>query len=222
MKQVVIILAKSVEEARQKAATELNLPPAAINISKLDEAEKDVLDGATPLEARYRAEVRPERLLKLAQEKLAGLLKAMGILAEIRANLVGYLIHLQVMSPEKTLLIGRRGATLEAISHLINRIVNGGDKDLPYVFIDVEGYNDRRYQRLEREAMNAVQKAKTGKQRVILKPMKPDDRKVIHNFVKGIQGVTSFSQGEEGKRQVVIAPLKGNRRNDPQLISDLF
>lgn len=223
MKQAVIILAKNLEEAQQKASKELHLPPEALDIVKLDNHEGDTLEGATPLESRYRAQPKLEKLLEIARDKLVGLLKAMDIMAEVRGNIVGNLIHLRIKSPETALLTGKKGATLEAILHFINRVVTHGDKDLPFILIDVEGYNDRRYQRLEREAMRAIRRAKTSKREVTLKPMRPNDRKVIHNVVKGIEGVISYSKGKEKQRRVIIAPVKeNNQRNTPELTGGLF
>ncbi|MCD6386642.1 hypothetical protein J7M23_12825, partial [Candidatus Sumerlaeota bacterium] len=168
MKNTVIVVAKSLEEAQQKAAKELNLPPETLDITKLDNHEEDTLEGAKPLESRYRVQPKLNKLLELARDKLVGLLKAMDILAEVRANTVGNLIHLSIKTPETALLSGKKGATLEAILHFINRVVTRGDKDLPFILVDIEGYNERRYQRLEREAMRAIRRVRSSKREVTL------------------------------------------------------
>ncbi len=223
MKNVVVIFAKNLEEAQQKASRELNLPPSSILFTKLDEIESDLLDGASPLESRYRAEPKQEHLVKDAEEKLRNLLDTMKLDAEIHADVVGNLIHLQVKSPEKSILIGSRGSTLNAIEHFINRVVNGGHKELPYVHIDVEGYNERRYKRLEREALHGVKRAQRNNRKVMLRPMKPDDRKIVHNLVKGMEGVISFSQGKARRRRVVIAPnTDDDNHKNPQLTGGVF
>lgn len=222
MRPIIFVNANNIDEARQKAAAEMNLPLDAINVRKLDSVEEDVLEGATPLAGRYRAEIKPERLMKMARETLTKLFQTMHIMAECRANLIGQLIHLRVASPEKKLIVGRKGATLEAITHFINRAVSANDKDLPYVYVSVEGFNDLRIKRLERISFNAIKQVRANKQKVTLKPMKPDDRKIIHNIVKGVEGVTSFSQGEEGKRCVVITPVNTNHYKNPQLAGGVF
>ena len=226
MKNIIVVFARDQEEARQKAALELNATPESIIITKLDNPEEDALEGAAVLESQFKAEVKEEHLADQALSRLKGLLDAMKIKAQVRSSVVGNLIHLQISSPEKSLVIGTRGSTLEAIEHFVNRTVNGGHKDLPFVLIDVEGYNDKRYQRLEREAIRAAKQVKKTNRRMSLRPMRPDDRKIIHNVIRGIEGIVSFSQGQERTRRVVIAPQveANNQKNhrNPEIAGGMF
>lgn len=226
MKNMIIVFARDQEEARKKAALELNAVPETIIITKLDNPEEDALEGAVVLESRFKAEIKEDHLADQALSSLKGLLDAMRIKAQVKSNVIGNLIHLQISSPEKSLIIGAKGSTLEAIEHFVNRAVNGGHKDLPFVLIDVEGYNDKRYQRLEREAIRAAKQVKKTKRRMALRPMCPDDRKIIHNVIRGMEGVVSFSQGQERRRRVVVAPQDevDNQKNhkNPEIAGGMF
>ena len=71
----ITITATSIDEAREKAAQELNIPPESISITKLDETDEDALEGAAPLESRFRAEPKTGMMEKEAQQILKGLLE---------------------------------------------------------------------------------------------------------------------------------------------------
>ncbi len=198
------ITAKSLEEAIKLAMEKLQAPRDAIDILRVDEAD-DTLEGAEPLEVRVKVGRKKDYLVQLVLEKVTGILKHMDMLAEVRTELAGNVIKVNLATRDGSILIGRKGETLEALQHIVNRMVNRGGRELPFVLLDVENYKERRHARLERDAKRAASKVvETGKE-IVLEPMPAGDRKIIHNFLKSFEGVRTYSRGREGQRQVIVA-----------------
>ena len=112
-------------------------------------------------------------------------------------------------------VIGRRGETLDALQYLTN-IVAGKEKDVPRkrVVIDAEDYRQRREDTLIRLATRLAAKAKKSGRRVVLEPMNPQERRVIHTALEEDPGVRSISEGEDPYRRLVIYPVIGEYRNE--------
>ena len=112
-------------------------------------------------------------------------------------------------------VIGRRGETLDALQYLTN-IVAGKEKEIPRkrVVIDAEDYRQRREETLVRLATRLAAKAKKSGRRVVLEPMNPQERRVIHTTLEGDTEVRSISEGEDPYRRLVIYPILGEYRGD--------
>ena len=104
------------------------------------------------------------------------------------------------------LVVGKKGATLDALQYLINRIVSKKPSDGPGVVVDAEGYRGRREDALTDLAQRLAEKAvKTGRP-VPVEPMNPHDRRIIHVALAEHEGVRTESDGEGLFRRVVIFP----------------
>ena len=198
------ITAKSIEEAIQLAMERMQAPRDAIDIIRVDEVD-DTLEGAEPLEVRIKVSRKKDYLVQLARDKVTGILKHMDMLAEVRAELAGNVIKVNLATKDGSILIGRKGETLEALQHIVNRMMNRGGRELPFVLLDVENYRERRHARLEGEAKSAANKVVETGEEIVLEPMPAGDRKIIHNFLKSFEGVKTYSRGREGQRQVIVA-----------------
>ncbi len=117
-------------------------------------------------------------------------------------------ICLKVDSPDSAILIGRKGRNLSSMQYLINRMVQSGEsgEDTERLVIDVEGYLDRRQEALEDLARRLAQRAKETRRRVRVKPMSPQERRIIHMTLEDDPDVKTFSVGDALVRSVVIAP----------------
>lgn len=103
------------------------------------------------------------------------------------------------------LLIGRRGETMEALSHLTGLVVNRLGGDYQKVALDVAGYRSKRESDLESLARRIGAKvAKTGRSHT-MEPMNPYERRIIHSTISKMEGVTSESTGQGDTRRVVIS-----------------
>ena len=143
-----------------------------------------------------------------AADFLKGLLKKMGVEAEVLANVSEEGIRLRIDSSSMGILIGHRGETLDAIQYLTSLAINRSRKETGYtrVTIDTEGYRDKREETLTRLARKIASQVKaTGRART-LEPMNPYERRVLHATLQNHPYVTTYSEGEEPTRRVVIAP----------------
>jgi spoIIIJ-associated protein len=105
------------------------------------------------------------------------------------------------------LLIGRRGQTIDAVQLLCYRAAFRGLQERKRVVVDAAGYRERRQEAVERQADRAAERAlKTGKE-IELEPMTPSERRVVHQHLKDLAGVETFSEGDEPERCVIVAPL---------------
>ena len=105
------------------------------------------------------------------------------------------------------LLIGRRGQTIDAVQLLCYRAAFRGLQERKRVVVDAAGYRERRQGAIEGQADRAAGRAlKTGKE-IELEPMTPSERRVVHQHLKDLAGVETFSEGDEPERCVIVAPL---------------
>lgn len=144
-----------------------------------------------------------------ARALLEEMIRLMGIQANVQsASTENGDLLMTVSSEDPSLLIGRKGRTLQAIQYLINRMVRNGDvADVPdRILVDVAGYVDRRKAVLEEMALRLAQRAKETGKRIRVKPMSPQERRIIHVALQNDPDVRTFSVGEAGSRCVVIAP----------------
>src|SRR5882757_761745 len=143
-----------------------------------------------------------------AARVLREILNHMGIEAEVSAFDDGERVILDAHGPESGLVIGKKGATLDALQYVINRIISKKPNDGPGVVVDAEGYRGRREDSLTDLANRLAEKAiKTGRP-VPVEPMNPHDRRIIHVTLKEHSGVTTESEGEGMFRRVVIYPKR--------------
>ncbi len=105
------------------------------------------------------------------------------------------------------LLIGPKGTTLLALQDLtrtaVQRKTNAANGRIT---VDVSGYRQKRKQALERFARQLAEEVRSSGSRKVLEPMSAADRKIVHDTVNEIDGMTTTSEGEEPRRRVVILP----------------
>ena len=108
------------------------------------------------------------------------------------------------------ILIGRRGETLDALQYLTSLLVNKGSEQYIRVTLDTENYRAKREEALTRLANRMANRAiKTGR-KVVLEPMNPYERRILHSALQSNESVTTHSEGEEPNRHVVIT-LKNDK-----------
>lgn len=113
-------------------------------------------------------------------------------------------IRFDVSGERVGILIGRHGETLNAIQFLMSLVINGKVETHRGVIFDVENYRERQAEKLENLAARMAEKCRRTHRRVTLSPMNAAERRIIHITVENIQGVTSYSEGNEPHRRVVI------------------
>ena len=101
-------------------------------------------------------------------------------------------------------LIGKRGQTLDSLQYLVSLVVNKGIDGYIHVKADTENYRERRKKTLENLAKNIASKVKRNRTSVALEPMNPYERRIIHSALQGDRYVTTYSEGEEPYRKVIV------------------
>jgi len=143
-----------------------------------------------------------ERAAKVLRE----ILDFMSIDAEVSAFDDGDRIILDAHGTESGLVIGKKGATLDALQYVVNRIVFKRPNEGPMVIVDAEGYRGRREDSLVDLAQRLAEKVvKTGRP-VLVEPMSAHDRRIVHMALADHEGVSTESEGEGLFRRVVIFP----------------
>ncbi len=137
-------------------------------------------------------------------EFLKGLMSHVGINGTVKAANTdnGLLVNLE--GDDMGVLIGRRGETLDAVQYLASLVYNKDKDDYHRVTVDTENYRKKRENTLIRLAKKkAGLVAKSGR-RVVLEPMSPFERRIIHFALQNDKYVTTYSEGEEPNRHIVI------------------
>ena len=106
------------------------------------------------------------------------------------------------------ILIGKRGQTLDSLQYLTSLVVNKGKSDYIRVKLDTEDYRRRRKETLENLARGIAYKVKKTRKPVVLEPMNPYERRIIHSALQGNKFVETYSEGSEPYRHVVVAPKR--------------
>lgn len=153
------------------------------------------------------SEVTPEEVGAAAETFMSGLVSAFGATAETSVEIHGTEIDVRVTGPELGLLVGHGGRTLLAVQDLV-RVASQrrlGDHDTR-LRIDVGGYREKRREALERFAVAVANEVVESGQSKALEPMQSADRKIVHDVLAGVEGVTSRSEGDDPARRVVITP----------------
>jgi spoIIIJ-associated protein len=121
--------------------------------------------------------------------------------------------RINVSSEDSAILIGRKGRNLSAMQYLINRMISRGDtnENTERIVVDVEGYVDRRRESLEELARTMATRAKETQRNMRLKPLSPQERRIIHLTLQGDEEIRTFSLGESLFRSVVISPKNAVR-----------
>ena len=141
---------------------------------------------------------------KRAMEFLSGMIERMGVQAELKACETPEQLRVQLFGENMSLLIGRRGETLDALQYLTSLNVNRGREEYLRVSLDTENYRAKREEALRKLAARMANRCrKTGK-RVALEPMNPYERRILHSALQADPMVTTHSEGEEPYRRVII------------------
>ena len=112
-------------------------------------------------------------------------------------------------------LIGKRGQTLDSLQYLVSLVVNKHRDVYIRVKLDTENYRERREQKLKSLARNIAQKVKKSRKSVSLEPMNPYERRIIHSALQRDPYVTTYSEGEDPYRHIVVALKKNPKRDRP-------
>lgn len=194
---------KAVEKIVEK--TEVNSNGAEVKPMVTDE------DGRAS-ERQALTDEDKAKIIMTAKDFLAQVFSTMNIKVDIEVELIdNKQLIINMNGDEMGVIIGKRGQTLDSLQYLVNLVVNKGEYPYLNVTLDTESYRQRRKETLETLAFNLAKKAKHMKKNVVLEPMNPYERRIIHSTLQNDRYVTTYSEGVEPYRYVVIAPKSNNR-----------
>ena len=158
-----------------------------------------------PAEAEEQVEpATPEEVAATAEDFVKGLLEAAGLSAEVSTAVEGETAQIDVTGEDLGGMIGRRGQTLDALQELTRTAVQRRLRSRVRLMVDVEGYRARRRSSLAEYARSIAERAKERGTEIELEPMSAYERKIVHDAVAEVDGASSFSEGEEPNRKVVV------------------
>lgn len=141
-----------------------------------------------------------------AADFLEGLLDRLELPGDLKIRITEEHAEVEIVDVGSGALIGRRGQTLEAIQELARCSLQREFQRRSHVKIDIEGYRERRLEKLLEKAEEAIENVLESGETERLEPMDVFERKAVHHLVAEYDGVTSRSQGREPARRVMIEP----------------
>jgi spoIIIJ-associated protein len=221
-------LGKTVEEALEAALAELGVSreqieyevleepskglfgflggkPAKVRVSVIDEQQEEKKIVKTPEAKSGQPQEDP---VEVAKEFLHKIFAAMKLDVKIEKMTNVDNVTLNLRGEDLGILIGKHGQTLDALQYLTTLAAHRDSDDRVRIVLDVEDYRKRRAETLVRLANRLADKVRTRGEKVVLEPMSPQERKIIHMALQDDNRVTTYSEGEEPFRKVVIALKK--------------
>ena len=222
--------AKTVEEAIEAALLELGIGEDEADIEILEQPSRAFLGLIGGKPARVLVSVKADDPLKLAdvpdkaekrsnkisqadavqvaRDFLQKICDAMKLKVYIEKMTTDEQVILSLRGDDLGLLIGKHGQTLDALQYLVNLAANRDSDERVRIIVDVEDYRKRREDTLTQLALRLADRVKRRGERVVLEPMNAHERKIIHMALQDDSRITTFSEGEEPFRKVVIAIKK--------------
>jgi len=222
VKKELIITAKTVEEAKEKAALELGVAAEQLEIEVLEEGKRGFLGiGAT--EARISVTYTPSGA-DVAYEFIKQVIADMGLALTVEKKAGDNDNVLITVDGEGAgALIGHHGETLDSLQYLANLAANkkvkGEKREYVKISLDIEGYRAKREESLRALARRMAAKVVKYKKSVMLEPMNPYERRIIHSEIQSFDGVSTNSIGAENNRRVVMF-LDDTKKGDSAPIED--
>ncbi|MCH2525730.1 MAG: protein jag [Dehalococcoidia bacterium] len=199
------------EEAIEIALERLGADRDQVEIDVVNPGKGGILGfGAEPALIRVSLNASSSNLTAIAQLTVETLIRNMNADASIRVNPAESTddresVQVEISGEDSGLLIGNRGETLKAIQFISSLLIR--NKSEGRVFIDVEGYRDRRNASIKALASKVAQRVISTGKAITLEPMTPNERRVVHMTLSENTSVETESTGGGNDRRVTISPL---------------
>ncbi|MCL2415856.1 MAG: protein jag [Defluviitaleaceae bacterium] len=202
---------KTVEQAIEAALRALSATKEEVDIKTIDPGAKGFLGiGAKPARVLVSRKFDPERIAKTFIKEMG---MAMNLIINIETRIEDRSLIITLSGENMGILIGKRGQTLDAIQLLVSLTVNKGTAPYISIVVDSENYRARRKETLEQLALSIARKVRETKRSVTLEPMNTFERRIIHAALQNDKLVSTYSEGTDPYRNIVIAPRKPQREH---------
>ena len=194
-------------EPKKEAARPKKEKPAKPAKEKKEDKQEETKETHVK-EQQELAQVE-EQTIQAVEQFVNDTLKAMDMEVEITSSIdEDGALCVDMKGDHMGILIGKRGQTLDALQYLANRVANKHQAGYVRVKLDTENYRARREETLKHLAKNIAHKVKRNRRPVVLEPMNPYERRIIHSALQSDPYVTTHSEGEDPYRKVVVTLKK--------------
>lgn len=202
------ISAKTVDDAITEALIRLGVSSEQLEYEVIEKGSTGFL-GINSKKAIIKAR-KKETLEDKVRSFLDEMFHAMNmeVVIELTYDEASRNMDIELKGTDMGILIGKRGQTLDAIQYLVSIVANKDTEEYIHVKMDTENYRKRRRETVENLAKNLAYKVKRTKKPVTLEPMNAYERRIIHSALQNDKYVSTYSEGEEPYRHVVIALKK--------------
>lgn len=194
---------KTVEEAILMAVAQLAVSRDKLEIEIIDEPVKGLFGVFGNKDAKIKAAIK-RTMSDLARKFLNELFLKMDLEAKLDITENDDLISINVSGDKMGMLIGHRGETLDAVQYLTSLVVNRECEKYKRISVDTENYRSKREETLKKLAKRLAYKVQKTRKKLVLEPMNPFERRIIHFTLQKDPYVNTHSEGEEPYRKVVI------------------
>ena len=201
--------AKTAEEAIEIALRELGVERNEVEIDIVSRGKAGILGiRSEPAHVRVTVLEQTPDVVRVVTDILENLISKLGVdavvsLTQVHNDDLGGPVF-EIEGDDSGLLIGRRGETLRALQFLVRFIASRQLEDRVNLMIDVEGYQERRYNSLANLAQRVAQRVANTGSSITLEPMPPNERRAVHVALTDHPTVTTESTGVGQERQVVV------------------
>lgn len=219
----IIQVAKTIDEAIEQGLQKLNVSIEQVNVTVMAEPSKGFL-GFGSRDAEVLLEIKEtvdsfltednysdSDIIKEAKQFLQNIFQAMELNIDIEQSKEDDHIVLNLIGDNLGVLIGKRGQTLDALQYLLNISTNKHNNNIRFM-LDAEQYRERRKITLQNLADRLANKVKKYRKDVILEPMTPYERKIIHTHLQDNEDVITKSHGQEPFRKIIISTRRNYKK----------
>ena len=197
--EILVYEGKNLNELKEKAFSELNASENELYIRETEEV-KGLLKTK-----KYKLEIlTKDDVVKYIKNYIIDVAKNMGITVNIEAKKRENYILINLFSENSSILIGKNGRTMEALQYLIKNSIFNKTGFKINVILDVEDYKEKINKHLEYNVKKIAREVRKTGVDAKLDPMNSYERRIVHNAVNEIKGVSTISEGVEPNRYVVI------------------
>lgn len=189
---------KTIEEALKAASEELGIASENL-VYKVTDEKKGLFRKEATIEVYEETDA-----LEYAEQYLKEAIGTLGIEVTTEAHVEDDIIHISLDSKRNPVLIGKNGRTLQSLNELVRLAVSNKFRHRYRILLDVGGYKEDKYGRLAYVARRNANEVLRSHVDVKLEPMTPDERRIIHNTLSGMEHIKTESSGEGPQRAVVI------------------
>jgi len=201
----VTVSGETVEKAVQTALEQLNLAEDEVEIEVIDEGKRGFLGLFGSARAVVKVKEKKNNIAE-TEEFLKEVARNMGVKVDIQTEVAENHVSFTLSGERIAIIIGKRGKTLNSLQYLTQLVLNKNGREFYSVIVDAEGYRERRKQTLINLAHKMADKAQQINRKVALEPMPAYERKIIHSALVDSTKVTTYSDGVDPHRHIIISP----------------